>query len=114
MPQFLQKMLTFSYGCLRMHGSPKFNFISCDKTVKIIVKQQLLRCSPGEKFSDLAFLFRRGERTLSGAVYDTCQALLTAMKGEYLRVIHFHLCLTRTVTLNKIIITGTKSDSDNK
>ena len=92
---------------------PNSILFSCDKTVKRIVKQQLLRCFPGEKFSDLAFLFRRGERTLSGAVYDTCQALLTAMKGEYLRVMHFHICLTRTVTLNKIIITGTKSDNDN-
>ena len=81
--------------------------------MKRIVKKQLLCCSPDEKFSDLAFLFRRGERTLSGAVYDACQALLTTMKVEYLRVMHFHLCLTRTVTLNKIIITGTKSDKGN-
>ncbi|XP_068759068.1 uncharacterized protein [Montipora capricornis] len=40
----------------------------------------------GEKFSDLAFLFRRGERTLSQAVFDTCEALFTTMKTEYLKV----------------------------
>ena len=56
----------------------------------------------------MAFLLRRGERTLSQAVYDTSQALFTVMKEEYLKVIAFnilsliHVCvsLARTVTFN--------------
>ena len=61
-----------------------------------IVKPQLLFHYPGEKFSDLAFLFRRGERTLSQAVYDTSKALFTVMKEKYLKVKHFHVWLGRT------------------
>ena len=67
------------------------------------VKLQLISYFTGEKFSDLAFLFRRGERTLSQAVFDTCEALFTTMKAEYLKVMYLVICLARNVTYNNNI-----------
>ena len=41
---------------------------------------------PGETFRSLSFQYRLGERTISGIVEETCQALYEVLKDKYLKV----------------------------
>ena len=54
----------------------------------------------GETFRSLSFQYRIGERTISGIVEDTCQAIVCSIEGEIVEgFINILLLFYKTTTI---------------